>query len=83
MDVVKYVGKYLNTPVGTLCYNTDKVWYIFKSHLTLKKNNDNSKKYVLRYTIVLGTDHCFRQRKCGRTRYYCSSISREKRYCYD
>ncbi|XP_039759230.1 uncharacterized protein LOC120633166 [Pararge aegeria] len=25
MDVVKVVGKYLNTPVGTVCYNTDKV----------------------------------------------------------
>ncbi|XP_041984605.1 eukaryotic translation elongation factor 1 epsilon-1 [Aricia agestis] len=25
MDVIKQVGKYLNTPVGTLCYNTDKV----------------------------------------------------------
>ncbi|CAH2042456.1 unnamed protein product, partial [Iphiclides podalirius] len=25
MDVVKAVGKYLSTPVGTVCYNTDKV----------------------------------------------------------
>ncbi|XP_034835682.1 eukaryotic translation elongation factor 1 epsilon-1 [Maniola hyperantus] len=25
MDVVKLVGKYLNIPVGTVCYNTDKV----------------------------------------------------------
>ncbi|XP_045452403.1 eukaryotic translation elongation factor 1 epsilon-1 [Melitaea cinxia] len=25
MEVVKYIGKYLNTPVGTVCYNTDKV----------------------------------------------------------
>ncbi|XP_050352499.1 uncharacterized protein LOC126774890 [Nymphalis io] len=25
MDVVKFVGKYLNIPVGPLCYNTDKV----------------------------------------------------------
>lgn len=25
MDVIKYVGKYLNTPVGQVCYSTDKV----------------------------------------------------------
>ncbi|CAG5048921.1 unnamed protein product [Parnassius apollo] len=25
MDVVKAIGKYLNVPVGTVCYNTDKV----------------------------------------------------------
>ncbi|OWR53960.1 hypothetical protein KGM_208328 [Danaus plexippus plexippus] len=24
MDVIKYVGKYLNTPVGQVCYSTDK-----------------------------------------------------------
>lgn len=29
MDVVKAVGKYLSTPVGTICYNTDKVCISF------------------------------------------------------
>ncbi|XP_049877078.1 eukaryotic translation elongation factor 1 epsilon-1 [Pectinophora gossypiella] len=25
VEVIKLIGKYLNTPVGTVCYNTDKV----------------------------------------------------------
>lgn len=25
MDTIKLIGKYLNVPVGTVCYNTDKV----------------------------------------------------------
>ncbi|XP_072942927.1 eukaryotic translation elongation factor 1 epsilon-1 [Epargyreus clarus] len=34
MDVVKTVAKYLNTPVGTVCYNTDRV-------LTTMLDNEN------------------------------------------
>lgn len=31
VDVIKLIGKYYNMPVGTICYNTDKVNKLFNS----------------------------------------------------
>ncbi|XP_061384040.1 eukaryotic translation elongation factor 1 epsilon-1 [Danaus plexippus] len=43
MDVIKYVGKYLNTPVGQVCYSTDKV-------LTTSLDKENIEGFA---TIIL------------------------------
>lgn len=51
MDVVKYVGKYLETPVGTLCYNTDKVL----TTVLEKQNVEGLATIVLRLVEKSGT----------------------------
>ncbi|CAH0713283.1 unnamed protein product, partial [Brenthis ino] len=51
MDVVKTVGKYLNTPVGTICYNTDKVL----TTLLDKENVEGLASIILRLAAKSGT----------------------------
>ncbi|XP_013162629.1 PREDICTED: uncharacterized protein LOC106114091 isoform X1 [Papilio xuthus] len=51
MDVIKSVGKYLNTPVGTVCYNTDKVL----TTVLDKENVEGFASIVLRLAAKSGT----------------------------
>ncbi|XP_013137549.1 PREDICTED: uncharacterized protein LOC106102572 isoform X2 [Papilio polytes] len=51
MDVIKSVGKYLNTPVGTVCYNTDKVL----TTVLDKENVEGFASIILRLASKSGT----------------------------
>ncbi|XP_026321027.1 eukaryotic translation elongation factor 1 epsilon-1 [Hyposmocoma kahamanoa] len=52
VDVIKLIGKYLNTPVGTVCYNTDKVL----TTVFDKKNVEGFASIVLRLGQNSGAD---------------------------
>lgn len=54
MDVVKYIGKYLDTPVGTVCYNTDKVneYILLLAYMFSKLLSKTEKKDAARQIII-------------------------------
>ncbi|XP_023942526.2 uncharacterized protein LOC112049025 isoform X2 [Bicyclus anynana] len=51
MDVVKVIGEYLNTPIGTVCYNTDRVL----TTVLDKENVEGFATIILRLAAKIGS----------------------------